>query len=130
MLAERLTGVSGSSRYFMSGIITYSNQSKIDLAGIPPLLLEMQGAVSEEVARGLAESVREKIGTAIGVSITGIAGPSGGSPDKPVGTVHIAVAGPAGTDHQRFLFPGNRDRIRWQATQAALNMTRKILVEL
>ena len=130
MLAERLTAVDGSSRYFMSGIITYSNQSKIDLAGIPPLLLEMQGAVSEEVARGLAESVREKVGTTIGVSITGIAGPSGGSAEKPVGTVHIAVASPAGTRHQRFLFPGSRDRIRWQATQAALNMTRRVLLEM
>ena len=130
LLAERLTAVDGSSRYFMSGIVTYSNQSKIDLAGIPPLLLEMQGAVSEEVARGLAESVREKIGTTIGVSITGIAGPSGGSPEKPVGTVHVAVAGPAGTLHQMFLFPGSRDRIRWQAAQAALNMTRKVLAEL
>lgn len=130
MLAERLTAVDGSSRYFLSGIITYSNQSKIDLAGIPPLLLEMQGAVSEEVARGLAESVREKIGTTIGVGITGIAGPSGGSPEKPVGTVHVAVAGPAGTSHQRYLFPGSRERIRWQATQAALNMTRRVLLEM
>jgi nicotinamide-nucleotide amidase len=130
LMAERLTAVDGSSRYFMSGIVTYSNQSKIDLAGIPPLLLEMQGAVSEEVARGLAESVREKIGTTIGVSITGIAGPSGGSPEKPVGTVHVAVASPAGTLHHMFLFPGSRDRIRWQAAQAALNMTRKVLAEL
>jgi nicotinamide-nucleotide amidase len=130
MLAERLTAVDGSSRYFMSGIITYSNQSKIDLAGIPPLLLEMQGAVSEEVARGLAEGVREKIGTTVGVGITGIAGPSGGSPEKPVGTVHIAVSTPTGTTHQRFLFPGSRDRIRWQATQAALNMTRRVLLEM
>jgi len=130
MLAERLTAVGGSSRYFMSGIITYSNESKIGLAGIPPLLLEMQGAVSEEVARGLAEAVREKIGTTLGVGITGIAGPSGGSPEKPVGTVHIAVAGPADTKHQAFLFPGSRDRVRWQAAQAALNLTRRVLVEM
>jgi nicotinamide-nucleotide amidase len=130
MLAERLTSVDGSSRYFMSGIITYSNQSKIDLAGIPPLLLEMQGAVSEEVARGLAEGVREKLGTTLGVGITGIAGPSGGSPEKPVGTVHIAVAGPSGTTHQVYRFPGSRDRVRWQATQAALNMTRRVLMEM
>ena len=129
MLAERLTAVDGSSRYFMSGIITYSNESKISLADIPPLLLEMQGAVSEEVARGLAEGVRERIGTTIGVGVTGIAGPTGGSPEKPVGTVHIAVASPAGTRHQAFLFPGNRDRIRWQAAQAALNMTRRVLME-
>jgi len=130
MLAERLTGVEGSSRYFMSGIITYSNESKIGLADIPPLLLEMQGAVSEEVARGLAESVRERIGTTLGVGITGIAGPSGGSPEKPVGTVHIAVAAPSGTKHQVFLFPGSRDRVRWQAAQAALNMTRRVLMEM
>ena len=130
MLAERLTAVDGSSRYFMSGIITYSNQSKIELAGIPSLLLEMQGAVSEEVARGLAEGVREKVGTTLGVGVTGIAGPSGGSPEKPVGTVHIAVAAPLGTTHQVFRFPGSRDRVRWQATQAALNMTRRVLVEM
>ena len=129
MLAERLTSVDGSSRYFMSGIVTYSNESKIALAGIPPLLLEMQGAVSEEVARGLAEAVREKVGTTIGVGITGIAGPAGGSPEKPVGTVHIAVAAPSGTRHQVYLFPGSRDRVRWQATQAALNMTRRALME-
>ncbi|HET9943098.1 MAG TPA: nicotinamide-nucleotide amidohydrolase family protein, partial [Terriglobia bacterium] len=130
MLAERLTSVDGSSRYFMSGIVTYSNESKISLADIPPLLLEMQGAVSEEVARGLAEGVRERIATTLGVGITGIAGPSGGSPEKPVGTVHIAVAGPAGTRHQAFVFPGSRDRVRWQAAQAALNMTRRVLMEM
>jgi nicotinamide-nucleotide amidase len=130
MLAERITAVDGSSRYFMSGIITYSNESKISLADIPPLLLEMQGAVSEEVARGLAEGVRERIGTTIGVGVTGIAGPGGGSPEKPVGTVHIAVASPAGTRHHVFLFPGNRERIRWQAAQAALNMTRLVLMEM
>jgi nicotinamide-nucleotide amidase len=130
LLAERLTNVDGSSRYFMSGIVTYSNQSKVDLAGIPPLLLEMQGAVSEEVARGLAEGIRERIQTTIGAGITGIAGPSGGTPDKPVGTVHIAVAGPGGTRHQRFLFSGSRERVRWQAAQAALNMTRQMLMEL
>jgi nicotinamide-nucleotide amidase len=90
----------------------------------------MQGAVSEEVARGLAEGVRERVGTTIGVGITGIAGPTGGSPEKPVGTVHIAVASTGGTRHQAFLFPGNRDRIRWQATQAALNMTRRALMEM
>jgi nicotinamide-nucleotide amidase len=128
LVAERLTNVPGSSRYFLSGIVTYSNQSKIDLAGIPPLLLEMQGAVSEEVARGLAESVREKIGATIGVGVTGIAGPSGGSPDKPVGTVHVAVASPEGVEHRRFLFPGSRDRVRSQASQAALDLVRRVLI--
>jgi nicotinamide-nucleotide amidase len=128
MLAERLTAVPGSSRYFISGIVSYSNESKIDLAGIPPLLLEMQGAVSEEVARGLSESIRQRINTTIGVGVTGIAGPTGGSAEKPVGTVHIAVASPERTVHERFLFPGTRDRVRWQASQAALNMVRRVLM--
>jgi nicotinamide-nucleotide amidase len=130
LVAERITNVPGSSKYFMTGLVCYSNQSKIDLAGIPPLLLEMEGAVSEEAARGLAEAVREKIHTTIGIGVTGIAGPDGGSAEKPVGTVHIAVASPQGTRHQRFVFPGDRERIRWQASQAALNMTRLALLEL
>ena len=128
LLAERLTRTSGSSKYFESGIVTYSNQSKVDLAGIPPLLLGMQGAVSVEVAVGLAESVREKTGTTIGVGITGIAGPTGGSEEKPVGTVYIAVAGPHGTDHRHFVFAGARGKVRWQSSQAALDMVRRHLV--
>ena len=128
LLAQRLTSVPGSSRYFLSGIVTYSNQSKIDLAGIPPLLLEMQGAVSPEVAKGLAESVREKVGSTIGVGITGIAGPGGGSPEKPVGTVHIAVASPQGTELRHLIFPGSRDRIRAWTSQAALDLVRRVLM--
>ena len=126
-MAERLTSIPGSSRYFASGMVPYSNESKIELAGIPPLVLEMQGAVSKEVAVGLAESVREKVGSTIGVSITGIAGPGGGTPEKPVGTVHAAVSGPSGTQHLQFVFPGARDRIRWQSSQAALDMVRRYL---
>src|SRR5207244_9390579 len=94
LIAERLTSVPGSSRYFLSGIICYSNESKMELAGIPPLLLEMQGAVSPEVARVLAEGIRTRAGTTVGVGVTGVAGPGGGSPGKPVGTVHVAVATP------------------------------------
>jgi len=130
MLAERITRVPGSSKYFMSGIICYSNESKMELAGIPPLLLEMQGAVSLEVARGLAEGVRTRLGTTIGVAITGIAGPGGGSEEKPVGTVHIAVATPNETQHRLFRFLGNRERIRWQASQAALDMVRRELMKI
>jgi nicotinamide-nucleotide amidase len=130
LLSARLTSIPGSSKYFMSGMVTYSNQSKIDLAGIPPLLLDMQGAVSEEVARGLAEGVREKVGTTIGVGVTGIAGPDGGTPEKPVGTVHIAVAGPSGTEHRRLMFPGNRDRIRSWTSQAALDLIRRVLMSI
>ena len=130
LLAQRLTSVPGSSRYFTSGIVTYSNKSKIDLVGIPPLVLEMEGAVSKEVAVGLAESVRDKVGSTIGVGITGIAGPHGGAPEKPVGTVHVAVSGPEGIRHLQFVFPGTRDRVRWQSSQAALDMVRRYLESL
>ena len=130
LVAERLTRVPGSSKYFQSGVVTYSNQSKIDLAGIPPLLLEMEGAVSKEVSVGLAESIREKLDTTIGVGVTGVAGPDGGSAEKPVGTVHIAVAGPSSTDHRQFLFPGSREKVRWQSSQAALDMARRHLETL
>ena len=113
----------------MSSVVCYSNESKMELAGIPPLLLEMQGAVSEEVARGLAEGIRERAKTTIGVGVTGIAGPGGGSPEKPVGTVNIAVASPSETVHRRFSFPGDRQRIRWQASQASLDMVRRVLMK-
>jgi len=102
----------------------------MELAGIPPLLLEMQGAVSAEVARGLAESIRVRAGTTIGVGVTGIAGPGGGSEAKPVGTVHIAVATPAGTEHRQSFFPGDRERIRWWASQIALDMVRRELMKM
>jgi nicotinamide-nucleotide amidase len=130
LIAERLTNIPGSSRYFLSGIVTYSNESKIELAGIPPLVLEMQGAVSEEVARGLAEGIRERLATTIGIGVTGIAGPGGGSEEKPVGTVFIAVAGSAETVIQRHLFTGGRDKVRWQASQAALDLARRVLMRL
>jgi nicotinamide-nucleotide amidase len=130
LVAERLTNVPGSSRYFISGVVCYSNEWKMELAGIPPLLLEMQGAVSPEVARGLAEGIRTRMGTTIGVGITGIAGPDGGSVEKPVGTVHIAVATPTETVNRRFLFPGDRERVRWQASQAALDMVRRELMKM
>jgi nicotinamide-nucleotide amidase len=90
----------------------------------------MQGAVSEEVARGLAEVIRERAKKNIVVGVTGIAGPTGATPDKPVGTVLIAVASPTETIHRRFLFPGDRNRVRWQASQAALEMIRRVLTRV
>ena len=114
----------------MSAVVAYGNESKIELAGIPPLLLEMHSAVSGEVAGGLADGIRQRAGTTIGLSITGIAGPTGGTPEKPVGTVHIAVAGPLGTDSQQFLFLGDRGRIRGQASQAALDLARRYLMKM
>jgi nicotinamide-nucleotide amidase len=130
LVAERLTSVPGSSRYFMSSVVCYSNESKMELFAIPPLLLEMQGAVSEEVARGLAEGIRDRAKTTIGVGVTGIAGPTGATPEKPVGTVHIAVASPLETAHKLFRFPGDRKRVRWQASQAALDMVRRAMMKV
>jgi competence/damage-inducible protein CinA-like protein len=130
LIAERLTDVPGSSRYFLSGVICYSNESKMELAGIPPLLLEMQGAVSSEVARGLAEGIRSRAGTTIGVGVTGIAGPGGGSAEKPVGTVYVAVATPSATQERQLSLPGDRQRIRWWASQTALDMVRRELMKM
>jgi nicotinamide-nucleotide amidase len=128
LVSQRLTSVPGSSNYFLCGVTCYSNASKIELAGIPPLLLEMNGAVSAEVAKGLAEGIRMKTGATIGLGITGIAGPSGGSVQKPVGLVHIALSLNGTTEHQEHNFGGDRDRIRLWASQAALDMVRRKLI--
>jgi nicotinamide-nucleotide amidase len=130
LIAERITNVPGSSKYFISGVIAYSDKWKMELTHIPPLLLEMQGAVSAEVARGLAEGIQSRMETTIGVGVTGIAGPGGGSLEKPVGTVHVAVATPQGTEHRQFSFPGDREKIRWWASQAALDMVRRELMKM
>ena len=112
IITERMTSVPGSSAYYLSGLTSYSNQSKVELAGIPPLLLEMNGAVSREVAIGLAEGIQEKVGSTIGLGVTGVAGPSGGSVEKPVGLVHLALSMGTEVEHQEHLFKGNRERIR------------------
>lgn len=126
LLAQRLTRVAGSSDYFRGGIVAYANDLKETLAGVPAELLERHGAVSEEVAAALAAGARSRLGADWGVGITGIAGPGGGSEDKPVGTVHVAVAGP-GEDrqHRRLRLPGDRERVRWLASQWALDMLRR-----
>jgi len=129
LLAERLTRVPGSSRYFPGGVVVYADAQKTALLEVPPAMLAEQGAVSEEVARALAAGVRRRLGADFGVGITGIAGPEGGSDEKPVGTVHVAIAGPAGVRHRRLRLPGDRARVRWQASQAALEMLRQALLE-
>ena len=128
LISQRITSVPGSSSYFLCGVTCYSNASKIDLAGIPPLLIEMNGAVSPEVAKGLAEGIRLKTGATIGVGVTGIAGPAGGSVNKPVGLVHIALALDNTVEHQEHRFGGDRERIRLWASQAALDMVRRKLI--
>jgi nicotinamide-nucleotide amidase len=129
LLAERLTRVPGSSRYFPGGVVAYADAQKVSLLGVPAPELAEHGAVSEEVARALAEGVRRRLGTDFGLGVTGVAGPEGGSDEKPVGTVHVALAGPAGVRHRRLRLPGDRVRVRWQATQAALEMLRLALGE-
>lgn len=129
LLAERLTRVPGSSAYFLGGAVVYTNALKIRLLGVPEALLAEHGAVSEPVARAMAEGVRGALGSDYGVGITGVAGPGGGSEEKPVGTVHLALAGPGGAAaHRRVRFPGDRERVRWQASQLALEMLRRLLL--
>lgn len=128
LVAERLTSVSGSSRYFIGGAVVYSNALKTQLADVPADLIEDFGAVSEQVAKALAEGIRKRCGTTLGLGITGIAGPTGGSAEKPVGLVFHALASEGGTDVVKRNFPGDRSRIRWFASQQALDMVRRKLM--
>ena len=125
MLAERLTNVPGSSSYFLGGIVSYSNELKTSLVGVPAELIEAKGAVSAEVALALAKGIRKTTGATLGVGVTGIAGPGGGTPEKPVGLVHIGIADERGPRERRFQFPGDRERIRMHATQTALDSVRR-----
>jgi nicotinamide-nucleotide amidase len=128
LLAERITSISGSSRYFLGGAVVYSNRLKTELAGVPAEMIERHGAVSREVAAALAEGIRYRCDSTLGVGITGVAGPSGGSPEKPVGLVFHAVAGDSGTEVVERNFPGDRKRIRRFASTMALDMIRKRLM--
>jgi nicotinamide-nucleotide amidase len=130
LLAARLSEVPGASHFLERGYVTYSNDSKRELLDVDPKTLEGAGAVSEPVARAMAEGVRRKARADVGVGITGIAGPEGGTPEKPVGLVFIAVDGAAGSRVRRAHFPGDRERVRFQATQAALEMLRRGLLGL
>jgi len=125
MLAEHLTTVPGSSAYFLGGVVCYSNELKITLAGVPPELIEAKGAVSSEVALALADGIRKRSGASLGLGVTGIAGPSGATPDKPVGLIHIGIADAQGPRERRYQFPGDRERIRQYATYTALDMIRR-----
>ena len=128
LLAERITSISGSSRYFLGGAVVYSNQLKTELAGVPADMIERHGAVSREVAAALAEGIRYRCESTLGVGITGVAGPNGGTPDKPVGLVFHAVASDSGTEVVQRNFPGDRKRIRWFASTMALDMVRRKLM--
>jgi len=128
LLAERITSVGGSSRYFVGGAVVYSNELKTAFADVPVNLLKKYGAVSREVAVSLAEGIRKRCDATLGMAITGVAGPSGGSPEKPVGLVFHALAGEAETEVIERNFTGDRKRVRWYATQQALDMVRRKLM--
>lgn len=128
LLASRLTDVAGSSRYFDRGVVCYSNRAKIELLDVPESLIDAHGAVSEPVAEAMASGIRARAASGVGIGITGIAGPGGGSAEKPVGTVAIAVVTPSTRSVRTFQFLGPRDMVKFQATQAAMNMLRVLLV--
>ncbi|MDX1502489.1 MAG: competence/damage-inducible protein A [Thermoanaerobaculia bacterium] len=131
MLAERITRQPGSSGWFVGGAVTYSNRLKTSLLGVETSALERFGAVSEEVVRAMATGARRRFAAGWAVAISGIAGPGGGSEEKPVGTVHLAVAGPGDDDvrHRRLQLPGDRQRVRILACQWALDTLRRGLAE-
>jgi nicotinamide-nucleotide amidase len=125
LVAEILTRVPGSSSVFDLGVVAYANQSKTGVVGVPDDLLATHGAVSEPVARALAEGIRRVAGSTWGVGITGVAGPTGGTPEKPVGTVFVALAGTSGTEVVHRVWRGDRDRIRMTTAYEALDMLRR-----
>jgi nicotinamide-nucleotide amidase len=128
MLGMHITRVPGSSSYFLGGILCYSNEAKMELCGVPPELLQKHGAVSAEVAEALARGVREALHSSIGLSITGIAGPEGGTAEKPVGLVYIGISDGTQTESRHRIMPGDRESIRERSTYLALSWLRKFLM--
>jgi len=128
LIAHRLTEVPGSSSYFMEGVVAYSNDAKTRLLGVPEELIARHGAVSAEVAEAMAEGVKRRAATDFGLAVTGVAGPGGGTPEKPVGLVYVSLSDDAHTEHRRIMLPGDRHLIRWRASQAALDLLRRRLI--
>lgn len=125
LIARRLTEVPGSSDYFTEGAVTYSNEAKTRTLGVPPSLIDEHGAVSAECAEAMAKGMREYAGTDHAIAVTGIAGPGGGTDEKPVGTVFIGYSGAKGTKSVGLKLPGDRYLIRWRTSQAALDYLRR-----
>jgi nicotinamide-nucleotide amidase len=129
LLGHRITNVPGSSDYFEQGVQTYSNDSKARILGVSPDVIIQHGAVSHEVAEAMAVGIREKWGSDYGLSITGIAGPEGGSPEKPVGLVYVGLSWAGGTKIVKNVFLGNREIIKSQSSQKALDILRHHLLQ-
>jgi nicotinamide-nucleotide amidase len=130
LVGDRLTNVSGSSAYFERGVVVYSNRAKQELLGVPEAILQTHGAVSAPCAEAMVRGICERAGSACGLAITGIAGPDGGTPMKPVGTVFIGVSMRGQAEARRFVFLGDRRAVKWQSSQAALDLLRRRLQAL
>lgn len=120
LIAHRITNVSGSSAYFPGGVVSYSNEAKMEILGVKGASLEAHGAVSETVAREMAEGVRQRFRADLGLAVTGIAGPTGGTEDKPVGLVYMALASPGKTQVNQCRFSGSREEVKAQTAEGAL----------
>lgn len=130
LIAHRITNASGSSDYFEMGIVSYSNRSKVELLNVPRGEIDRYGAVSHQVAEKMARGVRLRAKTDIGLATTGIAGPLGGTPQKPVGTVFIGLDHEGGTEVRVFHFKGNREEVKEKASQKGLEMLMGYLIEM
>ncbi|MDX6711527.1 MAG: nicotinamide-nucleotide amidase [Blastocatellia bacterium] len=128
LISYRLTEVPGASAFLIETVVCYSNESKIKTLGVDPELIERYGAVSAEVAEALAQGVKRHADTDFGLAVTGIAGPGGGTPEKPVGLVYLGLADDAHVEHKRLMLPGDRSLIRWRSSQAALDLLRRRLL--
>lgn len=126
-IGAMLTAVPGSSAYYLGGAVVYANAEKVRQCGVDPAVLAAEGAVSEPVARALAEGIRARTGATWGIGVTGVAGPGGGTAEKPVGTVHVAVAGPDRTRHRALRLPFDRDRVQQMSAALALDHLRRAL---
>ena len=130
LLAARLTDRPGSSAYLSGGLVTYSNEAKRDLLGVPQELLDTHGAVSAEVAAAMADGARSRLGATVGVGITGIAGPGGGTTDKPVGLVHLCVSREGHSLARRVVLPGSRAAVRARSVVVALHLLRELMLDI
>lgn len=128
LIAARLTDIPGSSEYFTGGVVAYSNAIKKSLLGVPPSVLNLYGAVSEETAVAMARGIRELIGSQLGLAVTGIAGPGGGTPAKPKGLVYISLAYGDGIICREYRFPGDRAAVRQSTVDTALNLVKQFLL--
>ncbi|HEY0458897.1 MAG TPA: competence/damage-inducible protein A [Pyrinomonadaceae bacterium] len=129
LISQRLTDISGSSRYFIEGVVAYANEAKMNALAVPAEIIERHGAVSGETAEAMAKGMRARARTDYAISITGIAGPSGGTPEKPVGTVFIGYADARLTKSFKIVLPGDRYLIRWRSSQAALDYLRRQILK-